>query len=383
MVVDLVGAAGPLLGILQRDVADESDALGQVHRPDKALEEAVALELLVGHHAIALAKRMLGLAVVELVVARDDRDNGVARSVDDGQRLTRAVLGEAEELGHRGDRAHAGRVDLLQGTIAGNLGNGDLSGSGLVVRSVAASVAVHERRLAGIGECHELDGGVAANLAGIRHNRQGLEAAALADVRVRLLHVVVGLLQGLLRGIEGIAVLHDELAAAHEAEARAHLVAELVLNLIQVNRKLLIALELVLDEVGHGLLVRGTEDELALVSIGDAHELGAVHVVTAGLAPHLRVDHDGHEELLGAGGVHLVADDILDLAQRAPSERQIAVKTRSLLADDARPQHEAVARELGLRGVLLERGGVQIRTSSWRGSWTRRPPKFQCSQTFR
>ncbi|VWM24375.1 Uncharacterised protein [Collinsella intestinalis] len=308
----------------------------------------------------ALAKEVLGFAIVKLMIAGDDGDNRIALDVDEGERLARAVLGELEELRHLLDGRESGSVNLLQGAVAGTLSNCDLGGSGLVVRSVTASVAVHERGLTGVGKSHELDGGVATDLTGIGHDGQCLETAALADVRIGLLHIVIGLLQGLLRGVEGVAVLHDELATAHEAKAGAHLVAELVLNLVQVHGKLLVALELVLDEVGDSLLMGGAENELALMTVGDTHELGAVHVVATGLAPHLGIDHDGHEQLLGAGGVHLIADDILDLAQRTPCEGQVAVKTRRLLADHTRTQHEAVARELGLRGVLLERGGIQI-----------------------
>ncbi len=96
------------------------------------------------------------------------------------------------------------------------------------------------------------------------------------------------------------------------------------------------------------------------MTVGDTHELGAVHVVATGLTPHLGIDHDGHEQLLGAGGVHLIADDVLDLAQRTPREGQVAVKTRGLLADHTRTQHEAVAGELSLSGILFKRRGIQI-----------------------
>ena len=216
-------------------------------------------------------------------------------------------------------------MDALELAVARTLGNRNGRGSSLIVCGIAASIAVHQGCLAGIGQRHELNGGVAADLAAVGHDGQGLQTTALADVCVSLLHVVVSLLQTLLGGIEGIAVLHDELATAHKAEAGAHLVAELILDLIQVNRELLVAAQLVLDKVGHRLLVRGPEYELALVAIGDAHELGAIHVVATGVAPHIGIDHDGHEQLLGAGLVHLVAHDVLDLAQGAPRERQIAV----------------------------------------------------------
>jgi hypothetical protein len=88
------------------------------------------------------------------------------------------------------------------------------------------------------------------------------------DARVGLLLLLVALAHGLLVRGERVAVLHDELAAAHEAEARAQLVAELVLHLVEGHGQLLVAAELVAHEVGERLLVRGAERELAVVAVG-------------------------------------------------------------------------------------------------------------------
>lgn len=125
VVIDLVGTACPLLGIAQGDIADKANALGQVDRPDKALAKAVLLKLLVGHEVEALAKEVLGLAIVKLMIAGDDGDNRIALDVDEGERLARAVLGELEELSDLLDGRETGGMDLLQGAVAGTLGNSD------------------------------------------------------------------------------------------------------------------------------------------------------------------------------------------------------------------------------------------------------------------
>ena len=235
VIVDLIGAAGPLLGLTQALVADQTNALGQINRPDKALMQTVRLKLLVGHHAIALAKDMLGLAVVELMIARDDGHDGLTLGIDQRQGLARAVLGEAEELGDGLDGAHARSLDLGKRTVARTLGHDDLGACRLVIGSKAAIVAVDERSLAGVGQSHVLDGGIATDLTGVGNNGQGLDIAALADVSVGLLHLVILLLQALLRGGEAVGVLHDELATAHQAKAGAELVAELILDVVEVN----------------------------------------------------------------------------------------------------------------------------------------------------
>ena len=240
VIIDLVGTAGPLFGLAQALVAEQTNAIGQVNRSDKALVQTVRLKLLVGHHAIALAKDVLGLAIVELVIARNNGHDRLALGVDECQRLARAVLGEPKELSNSLNGAHARSLNLGERTVTRTLGHDDLGACSLVIGSEAAIVAVDERSLAGVSQSHVLDGGIATDLARIGDDGQSLDVAALADIGVRLLHLVVLLLQALLRGGEAVGVLHDELAAAHQAKAGTELVAELVLNVIQVNGQLLI-----------------------------------------------------------------------------------------------------------------------------------------------
>ena len=361
VIIDLVGTAGPLLGLTQALIADQTDALGQVNRSDKALVQTVRLKLLVGHHAIALAKDMLGLAVIELVVARDNGHDWLALSVDQRQGLARAVLGEAEELGDGLDGTHARSLDLSERAVTGALGHNDLGACGLIIGSKAAIVAVDERGLAGVGQGHVLDRGVAADLAGVGDNGQSLDVAALADVGVGLLHLVVLLLQTLLRGREAVGVLHDELAAAHQAKAGTELVAELVLNVVQVDGQLLIGAKLVAHQGRDGLLVRGAQHKLATMTVVKAHELLAIGIDAAGLTPQLGIDHNGHHELLGAGGIHLVAHDVLDLTNRAPSERQIGIQTGGLLADHTGTKQQTMACKLGVGRILFERRRIELR----------------------
>ena len=361
VIIDLVGTAGPLLGLAKALVAHQTDALGQVDRSDKALVQTVRLKLLVGHHTIALTKDVLGLAIVELVVARNNGHDRLALGVDECQRLARTVLGEAKELSNSFDGAHARSLDLGERTVAGALSHDDLGACRLVIGSKAAIVAVDQRSLTGVGQSHVLDGGIATDLTGVGNDGQGLDVAALTDVSVGLLHLVVLLLQTLLRGREAVGVLHDELAAAHQAKAGTELVAELVLNVVQVDGQLLVGAQLVAYQGSHGLLVRGSEHKLAAVAVIKAHELLAISIDTAGFTPQLGIDHNGHHELLGTGSIHLVAHDVLDLANRAPCERQVGIQTGGLLADHAGTEQQAVAGELSVRRILFKRRHIELR----------------------
>ena len=103
----------------------------------------------------------------------------------------------------------------------------------------------------------------------------------------------------------------------------------------------------------------GAKHEVALVTVLEAHELGAVGADAAALLPERGVHHDGGQELLGPERVHLVAHDGLDLVQGADGQRQVRVEAGRLLADHAGTQQQTMARELRLGRVLLERGRVE------------------------
>src|SRR2546427_10970295 len=67
----------------------------------------------------------------------------------------------------------------------------------------------------------------AADQAGVGIHRAEAEPAAGEDGLVRLVHLPVALLCAGFVGVERVGVLHDELAPAHQPEARPDLVPEL------------------------------------------------------------------------------------------------------------------------------------------------------------
>jgi hypothetical protein len=90
--------------------------------------------------------------------------------------------------------------------------------------------------LARVRQHDELVGEVAADRPGVRPHGDRLDAHALEGAQVSDEHLVVGVPRAGLVEVEGIGVLHQELARAHHAEARAHLVAELPLDVVEVLR---------------------------------------------------------------------------------------------------------------------------------------------------
>ena len=226
------------------------------------------------------------------------------------------------------------------------------------VRVEPGAVAV-DGALAGIREHDELVAVVAADGPALRLHRDRREAEPGEGAQVGDEHLVVGAHGAGVVDIEGVVVLHVELAATHDAEARAQLVPKLPLNLIEVLRQVAVAAHGLAEDVGHDLFVGGAEEHRAVVAVRDAQHLPAVVLVAAALLPQLgRLDRR-HEDLLAAGGVHLLAHHLLDLAQHAMAQRQPAVNAGARLPDHAGAQHEPVRRDLRL-GRVLSQGRQEV-----------------------
>ena len=217
-------------------------------------------------------------------------------------------------------------------------------------------LVVEDLALARRGQDLELVAHVAADRAGLGLHRHRGEAHPVEGSEIGQEHQVVAALGALMVEIEGIGVLHQELAAAHDAEARADLVPELPLDVVEIERQLTVAVDVAPEDVGDDLLVRRAEEHVALLTVPDAQHLLAVGLVPPALPPEIRRLDRRHQDLDGPGRVHLLPHDLLDLLQHGEAERQPAVDASRELLDHAGPQHELVRDDLGLGRRLLEDG---------------------------
>jgi hypothetical protein len=78
------------------------------------------------------------------------------------------------------------------------------------------------------------------------------------------------------------------------------------------------------------------------------------------LFPQFRRLHERHRQLDGAGAVHLLAHDRLDLADHAQAHRHVVVDAGTELLDHARAGHELVAGHFRIGGGFLERGNEEL-----------------------
>ena len=195
---------------------------------------------------------------------------------------------------------------------------------------------------------------VAADRAGIGAHRDRLQAHAGKGAQVGHEHIVVGADGARPVDVERIVVLHQEFTAAHDAEARPHLVPEFPLDVIEVLRQVAIALYAIPEEDRDHLLIGRSEQHFAVVAVLDAQHLRPVGVIAPALAPQVGRLDGGHQDFLRTRRVLLFAHDPLDVLEDTEAERQPSIDAGAGLAHEAGAQHQAVRHDLGLGRILLQ-----------------------------
>ena len=196
----------------------------------------------------------------------------------------------------------------------------------------------------------------AAHGSGVRLDDDIIEPAAVENTAVSLVMFRVRGVQAGRRQIEGVGILHDELARAQEAAFGTRLVAKLGLDLIPDLRKLLVAAQLAARDISHDLFVGHAEAEVAAVAVLEAKQVVAHDVPAAGFLPHLGGVKAREIKFLSADGVHFLAHDLRDFEDRALRQIEVIINASGKLADVAGAQQEAMAGDLGFGGVLTEGG---------------------------
>ena len=352
---------------------------GQVDRTEIAHRQAGQLPhpVLVQGLDLGGAEQVLQLDRLHLAVAAHQRRHRLAvGQVEHG--LDQVAGLHTQVGGDRGHLLHARGLHRHHGLQfrRGGFGRRQADRRLLDVGRVAARLADDQGVLAGLGQHHELVRERAADGAAVRLHGAELEAAAGEDAVVGLAHGLVAAARAGVVLVERIGVLHDELAAAHEPEARADLVAELGLDLVEIDRQLAVGLQFATGDVRDHLLVGGPQAVVAVVPVAEAEQFRAVLLPATRLLPQVARLHHGHEDLLGAGAVHLLADDGGDPLQGEKTERQKGVHAGGELADEAAADQQLVADDIGFGrhflgggqqhlGVAHNRSPIRL-VSAWR-----------------
>ena len=221
---------------------------------------------------------------------------------------------------------------------------------GFHVRCVIRNVGKCNRVLARIGQHVKFLRGIATDFAAVGLHRAESQSKSGEDAAVGVVHVAIFADQILVAEVERIGVLHQELACTHDPKARADLVAELDLDLVEIDRQLLVRLQFVAREIGDRFLGGRPVAVFGLLAILDLQQQVAVLLPAAAFLPQFARLHRRHQQFDRTGTIHFLAHDGLDLAQYAQAQWRPGVDAGGELADHARAQHQPMAGDLGIGG---------------------------------
>ncbi len=353
----------------------EADFSRQRGRTDVTLDQRRVLLQLCVVHGLDLDRLELALEalLVDLPVTRHaDRERlaTAVRVLEHDQHVLERVAGRPGPVvtGERhvqvvdqglDGRGVGGVLGVRGGDVVVRRGGGRPDGDRLDVGGVVAAGAADVGVLAHVGLGQELLRLRPSHRATGRLDDGVVEAEPVEGLDVGLAVGGVRPVETLVGGVEGVGVLHDELATTEHARAWPRLVAVLRLDLVEPDRQVLVGGVHVLHREGEQLLVRGTEQVVAALAVLEPEDAVAVgRPPVAGLVGLAR-EQRREGELLGPHRVHLLADDLLDLAQHPQAERQPGVDARGVASDVAGSDEQPVARHLGVRGVVAKRAHEQ------------------------
>ena len=338
-------------------------------------------------------KRVLGEVVVaeQRVFGRFQRraqplvvDLAVARQPDRQQLPVPAGLADLDQdvfqrVGGRDGAAQVGRVGPVHqggdrrgvtGVVDHRLGQpgNDFRGprlraggdDGLDVGRVARLQAAHEGVLTDRTFGQELLGGAAAHRPRHRRDDDVAHLEPLEDALIGLPMRVVGGLEPGVVDVEGVGVLHHELADAQDARARPCLVAVFVLDLEQQQREVLVGAVFALDGQGEQLFVRRAQQVVVAAAVLEPkHAVAVLGPAVRRLVRRTR-QQGGEQDLLPADRVHLLAHHAFDVAQHPQPQRQPAVQPGCDGPDVSGPDQKFVAGHLGVGGVIAQGAQEQL-----------------------
>ena len=187
-----------------------------------------------------------------------------------------------------------------------------------------------------------------------------LDAQAVEDALVGLpVHLVRACETGVVE-VEGVRVLHGELAAPEDPGTGPLLVPVLGLDLVQGDGQVLVRGVLALHRECEQLLVGGAEEHVVALAVLETEQRRSVLGPPARRLVGLAGQERGQADLLGAGGVHLLSHHLLDPPEGAQAERQPRVHAGRDAPDVAGTDQQFVAQDLGIGRVVAERTQEEV-----------------------
>ena len=230
---------------------------------------------------------------------------------------------------------------------------------GLHVRGVTSRGA-HETVLPSGQHGLELLGSGTAHGPGRGLHDHVLQPETVEDADVGVPEGLVAGLQARVVDVEGVGILHDELASPEQTGAGAGLVAVFRLDLEEHQGQVLVGAVQVTHQKGEHLLVGGAEQHVIATAVLQPEQVLPVLGPAVGGLVGIPGQQGGEPHLLGPCGLHLLTENALDLLHHLQTQRQPRVHPRCDATDVSCPNQPPVAGDLGIRRVFTQGPNEQL-----------------------
>ena len=351
-----VAAAASILHFHDGAIADDFKIfyLFEADGADVAGGETAASEVFFRSHVhIDGAEKILQLHFVHfMVAAHHSQHHGVVQLVYHS--LDRLLHVSVQEIANHFDGVLTRRGNQFFFFVIVNITGEGIRVYGFDICCEIAIFTVYDVGFAAVCQYFEFVGCIAADGAGVSDDRTEFQTATGENAIVRIIHELVLLIEAFFVHIEGVAVFHDEFAAAHETEARTLFISVLVLDLVNGHRELLIRRGVHRNQRGHQFFVGRRQAIVAAVAILQLEHFFPIHSPTAGFLPDFRRLHDGHQDFLRPGLVDFLADNLLHLLNGTESQWQVCIGAVGNLTHHAGFQHIFMAHHHRIGGQFSQ-----------------------------
>ncbi len=221
--------------------------------------------------------RFFEFGFVDFQIAPDKRDDNrlfALHGVND--RLYRLIRLNFQKLRNFRDVFGVAGENFFLFRVRAEIDLGTYARRDFHIRLVSALVAKHERVFADFCQQHKLVSDTAAHHTAVRLDRDEFFQPDTAEyVVVCVVFLVIMLFKVLLSHMERVRVFHREFPDADKSAAATRLVTKLRLNLINHERKLIIARNGVFCKVYRRFFVRHSEKHIFAASVLKPHHLAA------------------------------------------------------------------------------------------------------------
>ena len=178
---------------------------------------------------------------------------------------------------------------------------------------------------------------------------------------------LVGFAQAFVVHSKRVGILHDKFAPTQQTGAGSRLVTVLILDLVNIQRQILVGGIQVFHQQGKHFLVGGRQQHIGAFAVLQAEEIITVFFPPVGCLIGFSRQQRREENFLGSNRVHFLTHHILDLAQDPQPQRQPRVHARGGTANITCAHQQLVTGHLSVYRVFAQSSHEEVGQSKYHG----------------